>query len=124
MPVSISLVADVDRVLSVRVDDAKITAYIGARLNDARNHFIRNMSGGGPSLPGDFPKTDTGRLAASVDFDVGFREGSLFTDVEYARFLVTGTRHMAERKMLADALEEIMDARPATDELADIFVIE
>lgn len=105
--------------LTVKIDDDVIEAWIDERLNDARNTFIGHMGGGGPSSPGDYPKTDTGRLANSVDYQMtDARSGVLYSDIEYAGYLTDGTKHMAPRLMLGDALDEVMGARPNTDELA------
>jgi hypothetical protein len=96
---------------SAEIDDGVISAWIEGRLNDARNIFIQNVSrGGGPSVGGEYPVTDTGRLVNSVDFQMnGPREGQLDSDVSYAVFLTTGTTKMAKRKMLPEALEEAME---------------
>jgi len=135
----VTMAVAADRMVRIRIDDARIQRYLVSRLNDARSTFIRNMSlaetnpnagrrrGEGwhfPSIPGGYPRTDTGRLANSVDFQIGEREGILFSDIEYAIFLATGTRNMAPRKMLEDALEEVMAARPETDMLANAVVID
>lgn len=111
------------------IDDARIAQWIENRLNDARNTFIRNVSrgaGGGrmygshkASAPGEYPVTDTGRLVNSVDYQMtGPREGKLISDIVYAAYLTSGTFKMAPRKMLVEALEEALDARPHEEELA------
>jgi hypothetical protein len=111
------------------IDEAQITAWVEGRLIDARNEFIMNVSrgsGGGrrygnhvASLPGGYPVTDTGRLVNSVDMQMhGPREGALVSDVQYAAYLTDGTKFMAPRKMLKDALSDVLDRRPASEELA------
>jgi len=113
------------------VDDEEIAAWIEERLNDARNYFVRAMgprSGGGrnygrrghvASSPGQFPRTDEGRLVNSIDYQMTSpHSGQLFSDIEYAAYLTDGTRYMAPRRMLKDALDEVLAARPQTDQLA------
>ena len=113
------------------IDDATITAWIEDRLNDGRNTFVRSVSRGGgggrvygrrkhhASAPGEYPVTDGGRLVNSVDTQMhGAREGALTSDVLYAAWLTDGTKRMAPRKMLKDALTEALTARPQEDQLA------
>jgi len=112
-----------------RIDDSVIAEWIDARLNDGRNTFITNASRGGgggrtygrhtASAPGEYPATDSGRLVGSVDTQMNSdREGELFSDVEYARYLAGGTSRMAPRKMVYEALTEALDARPDFEALA------
>jgi hypothetical protein len=113
-------------------DEHAVTAWIEARLNDARNTFVRNVSrgtGGGrvysrgrrthrASAPGEYPATDTGRLVNSVDYRmVSPTEGVLFSDIDYAEYLTKGTRHMAKRKMMREAVEEALASRPVPADL-------
>lgn len=113
------------------VEDDVISEWIEDRLNDGRNEFIMQMGRGGgggtgkgpkshrPSAPGDYPRTDGGRLANSADYQMnGPREGTLGSDVEYALYLTTGTSKMAPRKMFTDALSDALKKRPAADRLA------
>lgn len=132
--VAINVSFDLDDLPEPAVDDAAISAWIEARLNDARNLFIQRVSRGGgggqtyrrghgryhrASAPGEYPATDSGRLVNSVNYQMhGSREGSLFSDVEYSRYLTEGTVHMAARRMLADTLTEVLENRPASDRLA------
>lgn len=109
------------------IDDDIIAEWIEDRLNDGRNEFIKAMgrAGNGPSKPGEYPKTDGGRLANSVDYQMnGTREGTLGSDVIYALYLTTGTStkggkpKMAPRKMFVEALDDALKRRPETDQLA------
>ena len=135
---TITISQNLSNPIGAGIDDAVIGEWIEQRLNDARNTFIQHMSGGGggqsyrrgkqghhqASAPGDYPATDSGRLANSVDYQVtGPREGKLFSDIEYAAYLTDGTSKIAPRKMLVDALDEVMAARPNTDELAQAVKI-
>lgn len=136
--IAITIDMDMDRIEAV-IDEEVISAWIEDRLNDARSHFIQSASRGGgggrvyrqhgklhrASAPGEYPATDSGRLVSSVDYEMaGPFEGHLQSDVEYALYLTTGTSKMAARKMLADALEDVLKARPATDELAQAVTFE
>ena len=113
--------------LSAEIDEEVIAGWIEDRLNDGRNTFIMHMSDGGSgidygghvaSAPGEYPQTWGGRLASSVDTEMhGTRSGSLFSDVEYSGYLTTGTKKMAPRQMFAEALQEVIDARPEADAL-------
>jgi len=131
---SISITVDLDRLPTLEISDDVVTNWIEARLNDARNTFIQNVSRGGgggrtyrrgrrgmhrASAPGEYPVTDSGRLVNSVNFVVhSAQEGVLYADVEYAKFLTEGTARMAARRMLADALTEVLESRPREDALA------
>jgi len=116
--VTVRITVDVSNLPTVAIDEGVITSWIDNRLNDARNYFISNASGPSPSSPGDWPGADTGRLIGSIDYEASGREGSLFSEVEYAGYLTTGTSKMAARKMLPDALDESLSARPELAELA------
>lgn len=121
-------------VLRAQIDEEVIAEWVEDRLNDGRNEFIKQMGRGGggggrtysrgrkthsASSPGDYPKTDGGRLANSTDYQMNSsREGVLGSDVEYALYLTTGTSKMGPRKMYADALEDALKRRPASDVLA------
>jgi hypothetical protein len=129
MTATVSMRIDVPNLPTPVIDDNEIAAWVEGRLNDARNTFIMNVSrgsGGGrtygnhtASRPGGYPVTDTGRLVNSVDIQMhGPHSGALTSDVQYAAWLTDGTRYMAARKMLKDALEEAMDKRPASEALA------
>ena len=125
MVATVSLKVKLDDLPHAVVSDDHVERWITNRLNDARNHFIRKVSRGSNrrSLPGEYPATDGGRLVNSVSDPnaivmVSKREGSLRSDLEYAEYLTTGTKKMAPRKMLGDALDEVIKARPETDELA------
>lgn len=137
---SINVTIEVPELPEPVIDDTAIMAWIEARLNDARNLFIMRVSRGHgsgeiyrrgrrsqhrASSPGEFPVTDTGRLVNSVAYRLyGEREGALYTDVEYAKYLTEGTVHMAARSMLAEALTEVLEDRPREDVLARVATVE
>lgn len=121
--------------VAAKINDAAIAEWIEERLNDARNLFVRQMGRGGgggrtygrhrASAPGEYPATDTGRLANATDYRMtGPREGVLGSDIEYATYLAFGTRKMAPRKMYVDALEEVMATRAGVDALVQAVEIE
>lgn len=131
----ISVTVDFDNMPEPYIDDDAISAWIDARLNDTRNRFIQSVSrtvgtrSGATyrrgrrrihvaSAPGQYPATDSGRLVSSIYFSVSGREGTIYSSVEYARFLAEGTKDMAARLMLDDALREVLESRPASDRLA------
>lgn len=55
---------------------------------------------------GEPPKTDTGRLVASVRTDFGFLTADIGSDVVYALFQEKGTRKMAAHPYLQPSLDE------------------
>jgi len=142
---SININVDLDDLPTPTISDDQITSWIEARLNDARNLFVMRVQRGEGSgvyykrgrgrgkrrsAPGEYPVTeigtpDAGRLANSVATQMhGPREGSLFSDVQYARYLTEGTAHMEPRRMLHDALTEVLENRPATDRLVSAARLE
>ena len=111
--------------VGVEIDEVVIATWIESRLNDGKNLFITSMgSGPGHSSPGAYPNQQSGGLAGSIDYEMnGTREGHLFSDIEYAGYLTDGTVHMAPRKMLWEAFEEVMESRPDDDQLAQCVKI-
>ena len=116
--ITVTIKIDVSNLPQVVIEEPLITSWIENRLNDARNYFVSNASGPSPSAPGAWPGADTGRLIGSIDYQASGREGELFSEVDYAGYLTTGTSKMAARKMLPDALDESLSARPELAELA------
>jgi len=131
---SVSVTIDIDEMHVPKIDEAAVGRWIESRLNDARNRFIQRVSRGGgagriyrhgkrsqhhASAPGEYPATDSGRLVNSVHYEMrGPYSGALVSDVGYAGFLTEGTVRMAPRKMLADALHEVLESNPRKDLLA------
>src|SRR5262249_29267012 len=136
----VNISVQLDDLPTPAISDDEISTWIEARLNDARNLFIQRVSRGGgggqvyrrgtrrqhrASAPGEYPATDSGQLAHSVAYEMhGPRDGSLFSDVSHARYLPEGTADMAARRMLADALTEVLENRPRGDVLASAARIE
>lgn len=97
----------------------RIRAEMVRRLNHcgevvashARKMVSESTRAHGPSLPGDPPHTDTGRLRNSISHGVEDRGmGKLVaivgSNVEYAPYLELGTKRMAARPFLLRAIEE------------------
>lgn len=78
---------------------------------------IYRLSGGRmhrASAPGEYPANRSGALEKSIRTRVGATQMVIGTGVFYARFLRSGTRKMARRKMSDNALQEgTAKARPA-----------
>jgi HK97 gp10 family phage protein len=77
-----------------------------------------------PSAPGEPPHKDTGRLRASISYEVDAQEmtGRVGTNVLYGKFLELGTEKMAARPFLrstlmeeADAIKKILTSKGASD---------
>jgi hypothetical protein len=67
-----------------------------------------NQGGAHPSMPHEYPHAGTGRLRNATMYSVDTTNCSLDISipVEYAQFLTTGTKHLAARKMIIDAVRE------------------
>lgn len=63
-----------------------------------------------PSLPGNYPASDTGKLRQSISFDVKEERnkvvGRVGSSVVYSKFLEFGTSRMSPRKWLKPSLEK------------------
>jgi hypothetical protein len=64
----------------------------------------------GPSAPGAWPNSRTGRLSGSIRSVVTSDSVTIGTSTPYSGFLRRGTSKMARRKMSDNALEEGMKA--------------
>ena len=118
MSESVTITIDVSKLPNPRIDDGVIEAWLEEVLNEARSYFISHMSGG-RSAPGAYPGNQTGQLAGSIEVTAGGREGELSANTAYAGYLTSGTKKMASRKMMADALDESLQASGGhADELA------
>jgi len=115
---SIGVEVDLAGMPTVEIDEGMLAQWLQERLDDARNHFITSASGPSPSAPGAYPGLRSGALVGSISVEASGRSGSISAGVAYAGFLASGTRRMAKRKMLAEALDETLSARPAADQLA------
>lgn len=123
--------------LEVRIDDEAVEKWLKKTVLEARNIFIKGMSKGGrgrrygshrASLAGDYPATDTGRLASGTAMEINGFTGALGTNVKYAEYLSEGTRNsegaiiMLPRKMYKDALEEAIQTN--IDDLGAVVTFE
>lgn len=101
--------------LRAEVEDAALAEYLQEVGDKARRAFIQGSAAANRphSAPGQYPARQTGALLASLDASVSGDTLTVSVDTAYAQFLL-GTRKMAARKLVDDALEEgIRD----TDEL-------
>lgn len=91
-----------------------IQRAIEASALEVRKTAIKNISSGArsgktyrkkrglhiASAPGEYPKTDTGRLVASIRTDFGTGYALVGSDLDYSAFLEKGTRKMDKRPWL------------------------
>ena len=70
------------------------------------------------SAANEYPAKDTGRLLKSAGTRVTSTEGEFGLNEHYAKYLVTGTRRMASRKMAWDALDDGIKSTPAIGSFA------
>jgi phage gpG-like protein len=88
-------------------DTAEIHRWLQS-VADAGTKIFRNSmrSGPGPSSPGQYPASQTGRLRASISSQVTESEATIGSNMSYSIYLRMGTSKMARRKMSDDALKE------------------
>ena len=71
--------------------------------------YIKKSFGKSPSSPGEPPGVDTGRLRASITYEIEqilfSITGKIGTNVKYARYLELGTKDMQPRPYLRAAIE-------------------
>ena len=58
------------------------------------------------SAPFQAPASDTGRLASSIEWRMDNLEGTVFTRVDYGRYLEFGTKSIEPRPWLLPSVEE------------------
>ena len=108
--------------------EAQLGTAVKLAAQDVKNECVREISKGSrtgktykrrgvehqASAPGEFPKTDTGRLVGSLAFRMlnalTAIAGSIAGDsivAEYAKSLEFGTRKMAARPFLVPAVEKM-----------------
>jgi hypothetical protein len=93
----------------------KKTEAIRGWLNKVGEAGVEAFKGGmgsypGPSAPGAWPNSRTGRLKGSIRSIVTNDSVTIGTSMPYSGFLRSGTSKMARRKMSDNALEEGMKA--------------
>lgn len=113
------------RRLGVNMDD-EISDAVNATAVEVRTQAVRNIQRGPAtgrvyekyeprrthraSAPGEAPKTDTGRLASSVQTrSSGTLTAFVYTPIKYGPHLELGTRKMEARPWLFPALESQRD---------------
>jgi phage gpG-like protein len=72
---------------------------------------------------GEYPKTDTGRLVASIRTDFSFLTADIGSDLDYSKYLEEGTKYMGAKPWLAPsaAMAESEIQRIIDDALARAF---
>lgn len=105
------LVGDAEAVMTETitrvVTDTRANAVQGIQRGPATGAVRRD--GSRASAPGQFPMSDTGRLANSVEFNLptaGRLTGEVGTNVIYGRYLEFGTSRMAARPWLLPSFEK------------------
>lgn len=92
----------------------EIDKAIKKTATDIRNTAVKNISQGvrrgrlykrrtithQASAPGEYPKTDTGRLVGSIRTDFRYLEADIGSDLNYSAYLELGTKHMEPRPWL------------------------
>jgi HK97 gp10 family phage protein len=105
------LVGDAEAVMTETITrvvmDTRTNAVQGIQRGPANGAVRRD--GSRASAPGQFPMSDTGRLANSVEFNLptaGRLMGEVGTNVIYGRYLEFGTSRMAARPWLLPSFEK------------------
>lgn len=93
-----------------RKDISEIRGWLERVGAAAEAAFKGGMGSGGPSAPGAWPNSQTGRLKGSISHEVGGDSVTIGSNMPYSIFLRAGTRKMARRKMSDDALKEGIQA--------------
>lgn len=62
--------------------------------------YVRGSITHRASAPGEYPKSDTGRLASSISVEKGYKYAIVGSNLKYAPWLETGTPIMAPRPWL------------------------
>lgn len=107
------------RIFFARKDQRAVAFWLAKVAKNAERVFKAGMRGGHSgkiyyrrgkyhqaSAPGEYPAVESGRLIASMRSHSTINEAQIGTNMPYSRWLRTGTRHMARRKMSDNALRE------------------
>lgn len=62
-----------------------------------------------PSAPGEYPKSDTGRLVSSISVETDVNAAYVGSNLQYAAFLENGTKYMEPRPWLVRSYRENID---------------
>lgn len=125
MPTRVNLrLTKVDRI-RVGVDEEVVRGWIKGRMSAAIDLFRSEMNKASPSAPFTYPARVTGNLSAGIrgPFLYGFvgrvdMSASNSRGVDYVPYLRKGTSRMQSRKLVNDALFEILKSAPQKKELA------
>lgn len=97
---------NIDKVIKRIAVDIRNTAVKG--ISQGTRHgkiYKRKNTIHQASAPGEYPKTDKGRLVNSIRTDFRFLEADIGSDVNYSQYLETGTKNMRPRPWLQPSLE-------------------
>ncbi len=105
--------------ITFRVDGLSKERFIRRSLIDAKSHFREGYRNGAKtgyvygshraSSVGEYPARRSGRLGASINISAGKNSGTMSSNLDYAGYLISGTKHMRPRKMFYEALNESLD---------------
>lgn len=110
-----SLSFDITKAIDGAVKDAAflIKAYAQTHIQSGSRTGVAYQVAGKTSVrsaPGEWPKTDTGRLVSSIKTDFpNFLTAVVGSDVVYSEYLEMGTRNMAPRPWLQRSFDENAD---------------
>lgn len=106
---------NIARRLQVNSQGKDVTDVLLRAADRVRTDYIDRVNDGGgtgkahvPSLPGQPPNTDTGRLVGSAGARAtGRNVTETFVEAEYGKFLEFGTNKMAPRPALGPAFDQM-----------------
>jgi hypothetical protein len=117
-------VTELDRI-RVGVDDAIVKEWIRGRMSASIDLFRAKMNKPSPSSPFSYPANVTGQMSANIRGPflhgfVGRVDMSAYNKdgVDYVPFHRKGTKRMSKRKLVNDALFEVLLAKPEKRQLA------
>ena len=105
--------------ITFRINGETKSTFIRRSLIDAKRYFRDDYRNGvktgrvygsrQASAEGEYPARKSGRLGASIKINYGANGGTISSNLPYAGYLISGTRHMRPRKMFYEALNESLD---------------
>lgn len=105
--VPVRFAKDIDSVIQLSAMDIRniIVRNINSNERTGRIYKRRSVTHQA-SAPGEWPKTDTGRLVGSIRTNFSFLSAEIGSDVTYSKFLQDGTKFMKPRPWLTKGYEE------------------
>ena len=125
MAIRVNLGIHTDKPIVAYVDDQVIRSWIMDRMEASIKLFRQKMHKPSPSAPFSYPANVSGNMSSGiqgpflygltgrVDQSARNKQGT-----DYVPFHLRGTSRMASRKLVGDALKEVLRARPRRDFLA------